>query len=243
MKRALILSLMVLVIVFPSVAQQGESKPAFEMDTYQVGLLRRGPKSSAEQTDETRHIRDHIAHLRKMFESGKLVGAGHFLDTGDLRGILIFKASSVEEARALAADDPPVRAGHFALEFHPWLGPKGIGEKYAAEIKNNPSAKAQMVTYQFGLLIKGQKWTGDASPELDRLQADHLAHIRKMGETGKLVAAGPFLDDGFLRGILIFRLDSIDEAQAMTAGDPMMKIDHLALELHSLMMARGVLKD
>jgi uncharacterized protein YciI len=100
-----------------------------------------------------------------------------------------------------------------------------------------------MVTYQFGLLVKGQKWTGESSPDLDRLQSDHLAHIRRMGETGKLVAAGPFLDDGFLRGILIFRLDSTEEARAMASQDPMVKIGHLVLELHPLMMARGVLKD
>lgn len=244
MKPMLALSLMVLAIVFPSPAQQpSESKPAFQMDTYQVGLFKRGPKPSVGQTEESRRIQsEHLAHLGKMAEAGKLVGAGPFLDGGDLRGILIFKAASIEEARAMAEADPAVKAGLLILEFHPWLGPKGIGENYIAEMKNNPSAKTQMVTYQFGLLAKGQKWTGEGSPDLDRLQADHLAHIMKMGQTGKLVAAGPFLDDGFLRGILIFRVDSIEEARAMADKDPMVKIGHLALELRPLMMARGVLK-
>lgn len=244
MKRMLVLSLLVSASVFPSLAEQDESKPAFEMDTYQIGLFKRGPKWSAEQTDESRRIQaEHLAHLGKMAEAGKLVGAGPFLDGGDLRGILIFKAASIEEARAMAEADPAVKAGRLIIEFHPWLGPKGIGEKYAAVQKSNPSAQPQMVTYQFGLLVKGKKWTGEGSPDLERLQKDHLAHIRWMGETGKLVAAGPFLDDGRLRGILIFRVDSIEEARAMAASDPMIKTNHLALELRPLIMARGVLKD
>jgi uncharacterized protein YciI len=244
MKRMMILSFMFFAMVFPSLAEQEESKPAFEMDTYQVGLFKRGPNSGGGQTDESRRIQsEHLAHLGKMSEAGKLVGAGPFLDGGDLRGILIFKAASIEEARAMAEADPAVKAGRLILEFHPWLGPKGIGEKYAAEMKSNPSAKIQMVTYQFGLLVKGEKWTGASSPDLDRLQKDHLAHIRWMGETGKMVAAGPFLDGGFLRGILIFRLDSTEEARAMASRDPMMKIGHLALDIRPLMMAKGVLKD
>ncbi len=244
MKRMLVLPLIFLAIVFPSLAEQDESKPAFEMDTYQVGLFKKGPDSSVRSKEELQRIQsEHLAHLGKMNEAGKLVGAGPFLDGGDLRGILIFKAASIEEARAMAEADPAVKAGRLVLEFHPWLGPKGIGEKYAADRKSNPSAQMQMVTYQFGLLVKGQKWTGQSSPDLERLQKDHLAHIRWMGETGKMVAAGPFLDGGRLRGILIFRMDSTQEARAMASRDPMMKVDHLALELRPLMMARGVLKD
>ncbi|MEW6209084.1 MAG: DinB family protein [Acidobacteriota bacterium] len=224
--------------------QENQAKPAFEMDTYQVGLFKRGPRWSVEQAEESRRLQSaHLAHLGKMAEAGKLVGAGPFLDGGELRGILIFKAASIEEARAMAEADPAVKSGRLIIEFHPWLGPRGIGERYAAEMKNNPSVKTQMVTYQFGLLIKGQRWTAESSPELDRLQADHLAHIRRMGETGKLVAAGPFLDGGFLRGILIFRSDTTEEARAMAAEDPMMKTGHLALDIRPLMMARGVLKD
>lgn len=212
------------------------------MDTYQMGFLKRGPKWSAEKTEETKRIQSgHMAHLTRMSESGKLVGAGPLLDGGELAGILIFKGVSLEEAKSLAEEDPAVKAGRFVVEMHTWWGPKGIGDKYAEEHKKNPSAQVQMITYQFGLLVRGQKWTAEQTPELKKLQEDHLSHIREMGESGKLVAAGPFGDNGHIRGILIFRAESLDEARMMAEGDPAVKAGRLTLEIHPWMAARGVM--
>jgi hypothetical protein len=33
---------------------------------------------------------------------------------------------TIEEARAMASEDPAVKAGRFTLEVIPWYGPKGI---------------------------------------------------------------------------------------------------------------------
>jgi uncharacterized protein YciI len=238
----ILFSLAILALFFSPFATARQSgQPAFEMDTYQLGLLRKGPQWGVGQEEETRRIQsEHLAHLTKLSRAGKLVGAGPFGDGGDIRGILIFKAASVEEASLLGQDDPAVKAGRLALDIHTWWGPKGIGEKYAAEAKADPSIKAEMVVHQFAFLIKGPRWTGASSPDLDRLQTDHLAHIKKMADTGKLVAAGPLTGDGRIRGILIFRLDSADEAKAMAASDPKIKAGHLALELHPLFVDRRV---
>jgi hypothetical protein len=40
--------------------------------------------------------------------------------------MFIFKAASMEEVRAMAAQDPAVEAGRLRLVFHPWMAPKGI---------------------------------------------------------------------------------------------------------------------
>jgi uncharacterized protein len=67
----------------------------------------------------------HMAHVREMGASGKLVAAGPFVDNGDLAGIFLFDTTS-EEARGLAARDPAVQAGRLALEFHEWMAAEGV---------------------------------------------------------------------------------------------------------------------
>jgi uncharacterized protein len=99
----------------------------FEMTTYYVGFLYRGPKGTPETTPETEALQKaHLANIQKMAAEGKLLVAGPFLDGGDLRGIYIFRTATMEEAQALAATDPAVKAGRLRLEFHPWFAAKNI---------------------------------------------------------------------------------------------------------------------
>jgi uncharacterized protein YciI len=64
------------------------------------------------------------------------------------------------------------------------------------------------------------------------LQKAHLENIGRMAESGKLVLAGPFLDDGEIRGIYIFNVATVAEAQALTETDPAIKAGRLVMELH-----------
>src|SRR5262245_47477257 len=64
-------------------------------------------------------------------------------------------------------------------------------------------------SYQFGLLRKGPSWTAKRTPATDSIQAGHLANIGRMADEGLLVAAGPLLDGGDLRGVFVFRDDSL----------------------------------
>ncbi len=57
----------------------------------------------------------------------------------------------------------------------------------------------------------------------------------------KLVMAGPFGDDGDLRGVFVFRVASMKEAEELTATDPMIKIDRLRLELHPWNVPAGII--
>jgi uncharacterized protein YciI len=52
-----------------------------------------------------------------------------------------------------------------------------------------------------------------------------------MAEEGKLVLAGPFLDDGELRGIYVFNVETVEEARALTATDPAIQAGSLVMEL------------
>jgi hypothetical protein len=58
-----------------------------------------------------------------------------------------------------------------------------------------------------------------------------MANIRRMAAAGQLVLAGPFMDDGELRGIYLFAVATIEEARALTATDPAIQAGTLVMEL------------
>jgi len=64
------------------------------------------------------------------------------------------------------------------------------------------------------------------------IQKAHMANIKRLAEEGKLVVAGPFEDDGELRGIFIFDVATVDEAKTLTATDPAVQAGRLIMELH-----------
>ncbi len=68
--------------------------------------------------------------------------------------------------------------------------------------------------------------------EAQKLQAAHRANIRRLAAEGKLVLAGPFGDDGPMRGIYIFDVATVAEAEALTRTDPAIQAGQLVMELH-----------
>lgn len=108
---------------------------------------------------------------------------------------------------------------------------------YAAEMPPN------MTTYYFGVLMKGPKWSAEATPERASIQEGHMAHLQAMWKAGKLVLAGPLADDGDWRGVLIYRTKTLDEAQRLANDDPAVKAGRLVVTLHPWMVERGILPD
>lgn len=60
-------------------------------------------------------IRQHVAHLRKLDQQGRLVLCGPFTDYKG--GMIIIRAESLEEARSIAASDPFVKEGYENFEL------------------------------------------------------------------------------------------------------------------------------
>ena len=84
-------------------------------------LLKKGPAWTAERTDKTKAIQEaHMANIKAMWESKKLIIAGPMGDDGDTRGVFIFQAATLAEAKALAESDPAVKAGRLVPEIHSW---------------------------------------------------------------------------------------------------------------------------
>ncbi len=94
----------------------------YGMKQYVMALLLRGDNSSADSTEAANLQKAHLDNITRMAEEGRLVLAGPFLDSGDIRGIYIFNVSSVEEAEKLTSTDPAVKAGVLKMELHLWYG-------------------------------------------------------------------------------------------------------------------------
>lgn len=90
--------------------------------------------------------------------------------------------------------------------------------------------KYGMRKYVMAFLKRGPNRPSDPE-KANELQRAHLDNIGRMAESGKLVIAGPFLDDGDLRGIYIFNVSSIKEAEELTNTDPAIIYGSLVMEL------------
>ncbi|MEO8760180.1 MAG: YciI family protein [Bacteroidia bacterium] len=66
----------------------------------------------------------------------------------------------------------------------------------------------------------------------NKIQAAHLNNIKHLAAQGKLVLAGPFMDETELEGIFIFNVQTVEEAQALANTDPAVKAGVLIMELH-----------
>ena len=92
---------------------------------YFVAFLYKGPKFAAAAPDSPErklNHEQHIAYIDEMQAAGKLVMYGPILDGGDLRGMYVFKASSLEEAREWVGREPSVKIGMIEMRVYAWLG-------------------------------------------------------------------------------------------------------------------------
>ncbi|HRW74261.1 MAG: hypothetical protein H6568_07780 [Lewinellaceae bacterium] len=88
-----------------------------------------------------------------------------------------------------------------------------------------------MKPYVMAFLKAGPERSQDAETAA-ALQKAHLKNIMRMAEEGTLVLAGPFLDQGEVRGIYIFNVATVAEAEALTNTDPAIQAGRLVMELH-----------
>jgi uncharacterized protein len=216
-----------------AVQEKPESKQ-HEMTMFQLVFLLPGSEAAKFSPSQTAELRQqHGPYLNSLGRSGKGVIAGPFTDGGSILGALVLNASA-EEAKELISNDPLVKAGFASVEIHPWYAENGI-----MKFQELPR---EMKTYYFGLLVRGPKAGVERTQEeAERLQKAHMAHINKTAESGKLVIAGPLGDNGRIRGILIYKVDSLREANALAEGDPAVQAGRLAVEMHPWSVAEGSL--
>lgn len=73
----------------------------------------------------------------------------------------------------------------------------------------------------------------------EKIQKQHLEHMNTLAEEKKICIAGPFGHDGPERGIIIFNVYSLEEAEKLANQDPAVKAGRLTFTLHPIWLAKG----
>lgn len=70
----------------------------------------------------------------------------------------------------------------------------------------------------------------DDAAKRNELMKGHFGMINRLAGEGKLIIAGPFMEGGEFRGIYLFDVKTIDEAQKLTETDPSIKEGYFKVE-------------
>lgn len=98
--------------------------------------------------------------------------------------------------------------------------------------------KYDMKTYYLVLLKKGHNRTQDSATSA-KIQEGHMTHLENMHKNGLLDVAGPIMEDGDIRGICVYNVQSLEEAKKWVEQDPAIKSGRLIAEYHPWYAAKG----
>ena len=202
------------------------------MKAYQMVFLRdaTNPPAGSAGTPEMRKA--HIDFLLKLSAECINLLSGPFGDGGNLRGIVVLDVSDASAALKILAEEPYVKAGLMVAEAKPWLGPK--------DAFHLPSETQELERFVFGFLMSGPN-RNQSEEVAAEIQKGHLAYTAELHKQGKLVVAGPFLDDSDWRGVVIYKVATVDEAKKLAAEDPAVKAGRLVLDARPWMTFKGIL--
>jgi uncharacterized protein YciI len=204
---------------------------------YFVAFLRPAPERKKLSKEEAERIQTaHMENIRKMASDGVLAAAGPMDDpTVTISGIFVFKVVSLAEAKRISEQDPTVVEHRNTIDMHAWRGPAGIGNEYFNYAKEHPREEAHMAAHAFCIFLKGPAEAKAGSTDA------HLQWIRQLRTQGELAAAGPVEDDPQMTGIVIFKSDSLEDANKLVGMDPAVKSGELRPEMHLWWSADRVL--
>ncbi|MDQ8013877.1 MAG: YciI family protein [Flavobacterium nitrogenifigens] len=93
----------------------------YGMKKYVFCLLKSGSNTTASKEETKKLFAGHMENIGKLAKEGKLAVAGPFMKNDrNYRGIYIFNVETVEEAKALVATDPAIKANLLEAELTPW---------------------------------------------------------------------------------------------------------------------------
>lgn len=95
-----------------------------------------------------------------------------------------------------------------------------------------------MKRYVFMLLDEGPDRSQDSLTAI-KIQEGHMDNINSLAKSGKLILAGPFENGGEHRGLLIFDIESVEEALKLESEDPAVKSGRLKMNAFYWWGAKG----
>ncbi|WP_264530995.1 YciI family protein [Flavobacterium sp. N502540] len=101
----------------------------YGMKKYVFCLLKSGSNTTASKEESKKLFEGHMENIGKLAKEGKLVVAGPFMKNDrNYRGIYIFNVETIEEAKALVATDPAIKANLLEAELTPWYSSAALQE-------------------------------------------------------------------------------------------------------------------
>jgi uncharacterized protein YciI len=200
---------------------------------YFVTFLRPHPGRKALSKQDSERIQAaHMANIHKMAQSGDLVSAGPFADTPTtISGMFIFKVDSLQEAQAIAAQDPTIVEHRNTVDTHAWDGPPEIGVEYKRLHELDPKTPENMQPHPLCLVYRGSAWSEKQSTR-PSLMVAHAEYVRQLRKQGKLSAAGAIAPPDNLLGMIVFRPLSLTDAKQALEKDPAVAAGLLHIEYH-----------
>jgi len=112
---------------------------------------------------------------------------------------------------------------------------------FAQDVKPAAEKPFQMDHYVMVFLYRAPNRPNIPEAESNKIQEGHMGNIQHMAKIGKLLLAGPFEDNGDLRGLFLFKPGvSIDEVKKLVDADPAVKAGRLRYEIHPWFAAKGI---
>lgn len=98
-----------------------------------------------------------------------------------------------------------------------------------------------MKSYVFVILKTGKEKITDKE-ESKKIFAGHFANMSRLAKAGKLVLAGPLVEDAPNRGIYIFNVTTLKEAEDLVKTDPAVKAGVFGYEMKKLYCSAALMK-
>lgn len=98
-----------------------------------------------------------------------------------------------------------------------------------------------MRTFVFVTLVTGKSDVEDAEKR-SQIFRGHFANMSRLAKEGKLVLAGPFVESLPKRGLFIFKVDSLEEAEKLVKTDPAVRAGIFDYELNKVYCSAALLK-
>lgn len=109
---------------------------------------------------------------------------------------------------------------------------------YQTFVYGEEGEKHLMQQYYIVFLKSGNNRSQDSATAAE-LQKQHMAHLNRMATDGYLSLAGPFADDGEIRGIAVYNTPTMQMADSLARLDPMVEAGRLEVEIHPWWAAKG----
>ena len=185
-----------------------------------VFLHKKTENPTLSTAEEERLMTAHLANIQRLADEKKLIAAGPFEEGG---GILIFGSPSLDSVKAWLNTDPAVQVKRWDIEMLPYTPRIG---SVCSVVK-----PFEMVMYEFIRYVTDlTKFNVQQAPET---AAKHDHYLKKIAQTGNVVAEGIFGDDG---GILIIKGDL---QKGVIEADPALEEGLYQIQFRKLYIARG----